>query len=51
MSRKDSNSKDAKYYSDCSYCAVVSENRADFRECVPDYDDSTLDPDSVILHR
>ncbi len=51
MTRKDSNSKDAKYYSDCSYCAVVSENRADFRECVPDYDDSTLDPDSVILHR
>ena len=51
MTRKGNETKNAKYYSDCSYCVQVSENRADFRECNPDYEESSLDPASVILHR
>lgn len=51
LTKKGSETKEARYYSDCSYCARVSENRADFRECAPDHDETETFPDSVILNK
>ncbi len=51
LTAKGNESKEARYYSDCSCCARVSENRADFRECAPDHDETETFPDSVILNK